>query len=131
MNDWYDALSHPPLTPPDAVFGPVWSVLYLMIAAALVLHLRADLRREPRRWWPWALWGLHLVANAAWTPLFFSLQSPGWALVDILVLDLTLAALIAVAWRTRRVASALLWPYAVWVGFATYLNIGFLVLNGW
>jgi translocator protein len=71
----------------------------------------------------------HVMSNLIWTPLFFTLQSPGWALLDILFLDISLLFLILKFWPMSRLSSKLLWPYGVWVLFATYLNIGFFVLN--
>lgn len=127
MNAWYSALERPPLTPPDWIFGPVWTVLYLMIAVSIVLFLRQSFRERPVT--AWILIVVHLASNALWTPLFFGMQRPGWALVDILFLDATLVALILRFWKSSRIASALLWPYLAWVSFASYLNAGFFLLN--
>lgn len=127
MNDWYDTLERPALTPPDWVFGPVWSVLYVMIAVAIV-HYIIRTRRE-RPYAVYALIALHLTTNACWTPLFFGLQRPGLALLDIIALDLTLVALVYLFWKADRLASTLLWPYLGWVLFATWLNAGFYLLN--
>ncbi|MBU1108166.1 MAG: tryptophan-rich sensory protein [Candidatus Riflebacteria bacterium] len=69
------------------------------------------------------------ITNFAWTGIFFGLQKPGWALLDIVVLDITLGLLIVHFWREARPSSVLLWPYLVWVLFATYLNAGFYFLN--
>ncbi len=127
MNGWYAQLDRPPLTPPSWIFGPVWTVLYIMIAAAIVLFIVRTRRERP--YVAYGLIALHVVSNLIWTPLFFGLQSPAWALVDIVLLDITLALLIRRFWRDSRVASMLLWPYFAWVLFATYLNAGFLLLN--
>ncbi len=127
MNGWYTRLVRPPLSPPDWVFGPVWSVLYAMIAASIFLYIWRT-RSDP----PYLIYllvAVHLVCNVVWTYLFFRLQSPGLALIDIVLLDLTLIALVGVFWKAHRVASILLWPYLAWVLFATYLNAGFHVLN--
>lgn len=127
MNSWYTELKRPPLTPPDWIFGPVWTVLYLMIATSIVLYVVSRARQRPYK--DYGLIAVHLLSNFIWTPLFFGLQSPGWALIDILLLDLTLAVMILRFWKHRPLASILLWPYALWVSFATYLNIGFHLLN--
>lgn len=127
MNAWYAALERPPLTPPAAVFGPVWTVLYVMIAIAIILFYRSG--PQPRRQQTSILLAAHLAANAAWTSLFFGLQAPLAALVDILFLDASLLFLMARFWQANRLAALLLVPYLLWVLFATYLNGGFWILN--
>ncbi len=121
---WYVALERPPLTPPSWLFGPVWSVLYLAIAVA-----GWRVWRRPSGNGALTLWGAQLALNALWSYLFFGLQRPGVALIEIVVL---LAAVVAttVAFRRRdRVAGRLFVPYLAWVAFATYLNAGFWWLN--
>ncbi len=127
VNDWYQTLQKPPLTPPSWVFGPVWTVLYVMIALSLVLFVKND--RGGAGVFLYLILGLHLLSNIAWTGLFFGLEAPGWALLDILILDATLIFLVSRFWEISRVSSLLLWPYLIWVCFATYLNAGFLYLN--
>ena len=127
MNDWYKTLQRPPLTPPSWVFGPVWTVLYCMIGAAIILWWRAP-ERKPNATTN-AILAVHVLSNALWTPLFFGMRSPGKALIDIFILVATLVYLIVQFWRAHRLASVLLWPYLLWVSFATYLNIGFFYLN--
>jgi tryptophan-rich sensory protein len=120
----YRALDLPAFAPPPWLFGPVWSVLYLFIAVAGWLLWRA-------RGWDvvlW-LWVAQLVLNVAWTPLFFSADRYVLALVDIVALDVLVAALVVLAWRTSRVAAGLLVPYLAWTCFATALNAGIVVLN--
>jgi translocator protein len=120
----YDALELPPFAPPGWLFGPVWSVLYLFIGIAGWLLWRA-------RGWDGVLWLWvgQLLLNLAWTPLFFSADRYVLALVDIVALDLAVAALVVLGWRTSRIAAGLLVPYLAWVLFATALNIGIVVLN--
>ncbi len=127
MNPWYENLQKPPLTPPGWVFGPVWTVLYLMIALSLFLFFGSG--RSEVGTSLYVILGVHLIANFVWTGLYFGLESPGWALVDILILDVTLLFLVVNFWQISKASSVLLWPYTVWVLFATYLNAGFVVLN--
>jgi len=127
MNDWYSKLNRPPLTPPDWLFGPVWTVLYIMIGISLVLYIRKT--HQSPVYYVYAAILIHLAANFAWTGIFFGLQRPGWALVDIVALDLTLVLLVVRFWPVARLSSVLLWPYLAWVLFATYLNAGFYLLN--
>ena len=127
MNVWYKSLECPPLTPPDWVFGPVWTVLYGMIVVAVFRFLRGVPR--DRRGRAWAMVVVHLVSNALWTPLFFGCQQPAWALMDIVLMNGTLWVLLRWARRVDRWSVRLLLPYAAWIAFATYLNAGFVWLN--
>jgi len=127
MNPWYENLQKPPLTPPGWVFGPVWTVLYLMIALSIFLFLRSS--RGNVGVWIYIVLGVHLVANFVWSGLFFGLESLPWALLDIIILDVTLLFLVVNFWGVNKASSVLLWPYTLWVLFATYLNAGFVVLN--
>lgn len=127
MNDWYQNLNRPPLTPPDAVFGPVWTILYIMIAVSVLLFIRTP--KKEGSGWIYLLLAVHLAANFAWTFFFFRLQSPGLALIDIIFLDGTLIALILLFRNYSPLAALLLVPYFLWVSFATYLNSAFYFLN--
>lgn len=122
---WYAALRKPPLTPPNWLFGPAWTVLYLSIAVAGWLVWRAP-RKEPLAL---ALWGIQLALNAAWSWLFFGLQRPGLALIEIGVLLVLILATTVAFFRVRRMAGVLFAPYAAWVSFAAYLNAGIWYLN--
>lgn len=127
MNAWYQELTAPPLTPPDAIFSPVWTVLYIMIAAGIYFWSKSPDRFLARG--SWELITLHLLCNAAWTPFFFILQAPGLALADIVLMWLTLMALLVKFWKESRRAYWLWLPYFFWVSFAMYLNAGFWWLN--
>lgn len=120
----YRQLDLPPFAPPSAVFGPVWSVLYVLIAVSGWLVWRRvglDASMVP--------YVLQLVLNALWTPLFFTAGWYGVALVEILALFAAVAWTIA-AFRTRSgPAAVLLVPYLAWVGFATALNASIWWLN--
>ena len=124
---WYEALDKPPLTPPGWVFPVVWTALYAAIGASLYLYLTAPRRPIPRA--PIVAFGLQLIANAAWSWLFFGLERPGLALIDIVGLVALVAFTAYTFGRRRRIAGALLWPYLLWIGFATYLNAGIVLLN--
>ncbi len=127
LDAWYPSIDTPPYTPPSWVFGPVWTTLYVLIGVAAWLDWRQ--RDSDRARAGLALFGVQLVLNAAWTGIFFGLRQPGWALVEILVLIATIVAWIAVTWKPARGASLLLLPYAAWVGFATAITAGVVVLN--
>lgn len=117
---WYASLVRPPLSPPSWIFGPVWTLLYLLIGLSAALLWK----RHPPAWLI-ALFLGQLLLNAAWTPLFFGLHRPLWALVDILLLDAAVAGLVLAAARISVPAAALLTPYLAWICFATWLNAGF------
>jgi benzodiazapine receptor len=127
MNTWYQELTKPYLTPPNWVFGPAWTILYIMIAISIIFYYQASGKQQVLL--TTAVLVVHLVANFSWTPLFFGAQNPLLALLDIIVLDVTLLALIYLFWQASTVASVLLIPYVLWVSFATYLNAGFYWLN--
>lgn len=121
---WYAGLAKPSWTPPNWLFAPVWSVLYLMIALAGWL-----VWQEPETTAAWPLWGAQLALNGAWSWLMFGQHRIGWALVDIALLWLSIAAFIAVAWRGNRPAALLFAPYLAWVSYAAALNAAVWRLN--
>jgi len=120
----YRNLELPPFAPPSWLFGPVWTVLYVMIAVAGWLVWRD-------RGWnaSLTLWVVQLVLNALWTPLFFAADLYVAALVDIVLLLVAVTATIALFRRTSAPAAWLLVPYLAWVAFATALTVGIVVLN--
>jgi translocator protein len=127
-DSWYQNLEKPAFDPPDWVFGPVWSTLYVLMGIALYLiWTRGD---SSRRWyWVLTVFITQLLLNALWTPAFFGLESPVAGLLVIVPLLVLIAATIALAWRYSPVASILLVPYLGWVAFATALNFSIWQLN--
>jgi benzodiazapine receptor len=124
VRTWYLSLARPIGTPPAWVFGPVWALLYVMIAVAAWL-----VWREPGHRRALLLWGWQLLFNALWTPIFFALRLPGPALLELLILVM-LACLTAASFRPiSRPAFLLMLPYITWTCYAAYLNAGFWWLN--
>jgi tryptophan-rich sensory protein len=119
---WYRALDKPRWTPPDAVFGPAWSVLYAGQAVAAWLVWRGDDERDELDVPALSSYVLQLGLNLAWTLLFFGLRRPGLALVDSCVMWLAIVVTIREFGRRHRFAATLLLPYLAWVTFATALN---------
>ena len=124
---WYFELEPPALTPPPWVFGPVWTMLYTLMAIAAWLVWRERGLAGARL--PLALFALQLALNAAWSPIFFGAHALGWALVEIVLLWLTIATTAVAFRRVSPLAAALLVPYLAWVGLATWLNFGFWRLD--
>jgi tryptophan-rich sensory protein len=119
---YFDALRKPPLTPPPAAFGPAWTALYLLMGVAAWLVWREGLSRRTAL--ALGLFAAQLVLNFAWSLIFFGQHRLGVALIEIVVLWLTILATILAFWQVRRAAGALLLPYLAWVSFAAYLNAG-------
>lgn len=125
--EWYASLNKPSWNPPGWVFGPVWSALYtLMAVAAWLVWKRGGFAVQSRTLMPFLV---QLVLNAAWTPLFFGLKRPGLAFAEILLLWLAIVWTIMAFRREHRLAAILLWPYLVWVTFATCLNFTLWRMN--
>lgn len=122
---WYANLVKPVLNPPNSIFGPVWTVLYVLMAIAAYLVSREKKQSDA----PMALFFLQLFFNAIWTPLFFGARALGIALIDISLLFILIILTMIVFARVNKIAAWLLLPYLVWVGFATYLNASIWVLN--
>ncbi len=125
---WYPTLVKPAFTPPGWVFGPVWTVLYLLMGAAAFLVWQKGLRlRAVRVALVWFL--IQLVLNALWSPVFFGLHRIGWALVVIVLLWAAIVITIRCFSRVSSAAALLLIPYLLWVSFATALNAALWQLN--
>lgn len=124
---WYHALALPPFTPPDALFGLAWGVLYVLLGTAAFLAFGRGLSPSARK--PLILFIVQLALNAWWTPVFFGRHDPAASLL-ILALMLAEGVWLAYAfWRKNRAAAWLLLPYGLWLIYAAYLNIGVWALN--
>jgi tryptophan-rich sensory protein len=124
LRPWYEGLAKPPWTPPGWVFGPVWTILYPLIAIA-----GWTVWREGRSRVAMLLFLLQLTLNGLWPWLFFGLRRPDWAFVDIVALVVAVVATIGAFYRLRRRAALLLVPYLAWVLFAAALNLAVWRLN--
>lgn len=122
--EWYAGLAKPSFNPPAWLFGPVWTVLYVLIAIAGWRVWQRD-----RSGWPMNLWWSQMALNFLWTPVFFGVHQLGLALVVILLMLAAILAFLATAWRLDRVAAWLFVPYAAWVAFASLLNGTIWMLN--
>lgn len=117
---WYDSLRKPAWTPPDWVFAPVWSLIYLTMAvSAWMVWRREGLWRAAL---PLGLFVVQLGLNVAWSGLFFGLENPGAAMLDLAVLWCAILATALAFWYRSPLAAWLLMPYLAWVSFAGSLN---------
>lgn len=128
IGGWYASLIKPSFNPPNWIFGPVWTLLYAMMAYAVFRILRLPVG-IPGRKRALTLYHLQLVLNLLWSCAFFGMQDPLAGLMVILPLWLAIAATIASFRSLDRVASLPLWPYLAWVSFATLLNASIWLLN--
>ena len=124
---WYAALNKPWFTPPNAAFGPVWTILYILMGLALFLIWRSP--RTRTRDIGIALFAAQLIVNVVWTLVFFGLQNTLYGLLTIVPLWILIAATIYQFYKVDRRASYLLVPYIVWVTIATALNASVYLLN--
>jgi translocator protein len=128
VSTWYRELRKPAFNPPDWLFGPVWTVLYIMMGVALFLVIREGFKTPGVRA-AFAVFAVQLVLNITWSALFFGLKSPGAAFAEIVVLWAAIAATIALFKPISTAAAALLIPYILWVTFAAALNFAIWRLN--
>jgi len=128
VSTWYPTLVKPSFNPPAWVFGPVWTVLYLMMGVAAYLVWRLGIDADGVRV-ALAVFVVQLTLNGLWPILFFGMHSPGWALVEIVVLWFAIGVTIRLFWIVAPAAGALLLPYWAWVSFATVLNASLWWLN--
>ena len=125
--EWYAALAKPAWNPPNCLFGPVWTVLYILMGvAAWLVWRRAGFGGASAAL---SLFIVQLVLNALWSYLFFGQQRLDFALWDIIALLATILVVTLLFWRLDRVAGALMLPYLAWVGFASILNFVLWRLN--
>jgi tryptophan-rich sensory protein len=127
MPEWYAALEKPSWTPPSWVFGPAWTTLYILMAvAAWLVWKEAGFSGASGAM---VLFFTQLALNLAWSGIFFALQRPGWALVELGMLWIAILATTALFFRHSGAAGALMLPYLAWVTFAGALNAAIVRLN--
>lgn len=124
---WFQGLVKPAIFPPPALFGIVWTVLYVMIGFALALI--ASAWGAPGRAAALIGFALHFVGNLAWTTVFFGMQNITGGLAVLGYAVVSLLIVLVLFWRVRKAAALLLLPYLAWASFATVLNYQFLVEN--
>ncbi len=128
VNTWYARLEKPFFNPPNWIFAPVWTVLYLLMGIAVGRIWNYGIHH---RWVKSAVYhfGFQLLVNGLWSLVFFGLRNPVWAMVVILILLFLIVRTIQQFRIVDLLAARLLYPYLIWVVFATFLNAGIVLLN--
>ena len=129
LGPWYRGLVQPSFKPPDIWFGPAWTLIFICAATVGVTAWNSAPDRTSRRWLI-GLFALNAGLNSLWSLLFFKLQRPDWALIEVGFLWLSIAALILATRSYSRTAGFLLLPYLLWVTFASAINYATVQLNG-
>ncbi len=128
IEDWYQFLDKPVLNPPNWIFGPVWVLLYILMGIALYLVWRKDFSKKEVKI-AIGLFSIQLVLNAFWSIIFFGLQNPFLAFLEIIVLWILILLTTNKFYLISKSAGYLLIPYIIWVSFAVYLNVSIWLLN--
>jgi translocator protein len=127
INAWYATLNKPVFNPPNYLFGPVWTILYILMGISLFMIWRSP--SCDARNYALAIFGIQLILNFAWTFLFFHYKLPGWAFVEIILVWISVMAMIIIFHRINKTAAFIQIPYLLWVSFASVLNGSIWYLN--
>jgi len=129
LGPWYQALKQPEWKPPDWAFGVVWTSIFVLIGIAGVRAWRRC-THPAQQVQIVALFAVNSMFHVIWSLLFFTLKRPDWALIELVLLWLSIAAIMATFWKISRLSTVLLVPYIVWVTIAGFLNYANIQLNG-
>jgi|ERR1035438_1326689 tryptophan-rich sensory protein len=124
---WYASLNKPSFNPPNWIFGPVWTTLYVLMGSSLFLIWKLESSKE--RDLALFVFLIQLVLNLAWSFVFFYFKMVGFALIEIVVLWITILIMLYLFYKIKPIAAYLNFPYFLWVSFATVLNAGYYFLN--
>ena len=127
IDGWYRTLAKPAWNPPDSVFGPVWTTLFILMGIAAWLVWKPEGFKHAAV--TMTLFGVQLALNVSWSWIFFGMHQPGWAFVEIVILWLAIVATTVAFFRSSKIAGCLLVPYLAWVSFAAVLNFTIWRLN--
>lgn len=122
--EWYQALNKPPFNPPNWIFGPVWTTLYVLIGIAGArtwLDSASSSRMQ--------IWFGQMALNFLWSPAFFGMESTVLGLIVIIPMLVLIVLFIQRSWNRDRISALLFLPYLAWVSFATLLNLSLFILN--
>lgn len=128
INNWYAHINKPLFSPPNWIFGPVWTILYLLIGISFYLLSTKGIKRKSVKIAVYYFL-IQLIFNFFWSPVFFGLKSPFLGLIVIVFMWIFIAITIIKSYGVSKMASYLLIPYLLWVSFATILNASIFILN--
>jgi len=126
IDGWYAGINKPTFNPPNWIFGPVWTVLFILMAVSLAIVWEKRFKNAKIGL---LFFIIQLILNAFWSILFFGFQEPLFALIEIFFLWFFILLTIFSFWKTSKFAAILLWPYLAWVSFASFLNLNIFLLN--
>ncbi len=126
---WYNKLRRPALTPPNWIFGPLWTVLYTMIGFSGYLIWSIEGEFSNKHSYAWTMFFTQFFLNFIWPPLFFGMHFMFLAFINILIIDIFIYLNICAFYSIYPLAGLLLVPYAIWVALSTYYNFSFWFLN--
>jgi translocator protein len=136
VSTWYQTIEKPSFSPPNWLFGPVWTTLYVMMGVSLFLVWRATTststflkERSREKIAALIAFGSQLILNVLWSFIFFGLRSPQLAFAEIIILLISIVVTLVIFYKISRIAAVLMIPYAVWVAFASFLNLQIWLLN--
>jgi tryptophan-rich sensory protein len=124
---WYYELIKPKFTPPDDIFLPVWAVLYCSIFISLYFYIKAKSTEDKTLGYTY--FSIQLLLNLLWSPIFFGLKNIFLAFLEIILLDIFIILTIKKFYTVSKFSGVILFPYLLWVMFATYLTFAYLMLN--
>ncbi len=128
LTEWYPSITKPSYTPPGSIIGLIWTIIFVLSAISLILFINRG--RESKAFWP--IIGVFIfngIVNTAWSYIFFTRHMIGLAVIDALLILITVGLLMVVTWPYSKASSILLLPYLLWVSFATYLTYDIYKLN--
>lgn len=125
--EWYVTLNKPSFNPPNWIFGPVWTTLYILMGISLFLVWKQDPGKERNR--AILIFSLQLLLNFAWSFIFFYFRMIDFALIEIILLWITIVVMLVLFYKIKPIASYINIPYLLWVTFATVLNTSYYFLN--
>jgi translocator protein len=128
VGPWYQALRKPSWNPPNWLFGPIWTTIYILVAVSAVIVWRSA-QTDHDRALILGLFAINAVLGVFWNFFFFKLKRPDWALFEIALFWASIVALIVFFWRISPISSYLLIPYITWVSIASFLNFTIVRMN--
>ncbi|MFA6422641.1 MAG: TspO/MBR family protein [Candidatus Buchananbacteria bacterium] len=128
IDSWYQLLNKPSFNPPNWIFSPVWTALFILMGISLFIIWINKNNSKAKRIFV-GLFIIQLILNFLWSFIFFGWHSPFWALMEIILLLISIIALIISAGKISKASAWLLVPYLLWVGFATFLTFNIWMLN--